>query len=173
VERADENLRSFPVAVPRIENRTYPAESRDCQYITFQLSRQYFAMRSDRVRQILPTTDLRAVKTDAPYLIGTIPSNGRLIPVLDLRDRLALNVRPARPTGSVLVVALDESVPLTAVGFLVDKLSEVVEVRDSEIRGNVIQQRIAGRPYGRPKTLIELDTLLDGSDWEKIRAAGL
>jgi chemotaxis signal transduction protein len=161
------------VAVPRIEKRTYPAESRDCQYITFQLSRQYFAMRSDRVRQILPITDLRAVKSDVPHLIGTIASNGRLIPVLDLRDRLALNVRPARTSGSVLVIALEEPVPLSVVGLLVDKLSEVVEVRDSEIRGNVVQQRVGGRPYGRPKTLVELEMLLEESDWERIRAAGL
>jgi hypothetical protein len=59
------------------------------------------------------------------------------------------------------------------VGLLVDKLSEVVELRDSEFRGNIVQQRIGGRPYGRPKNLVELETLLDPADWESIRAAGL
>lgn len=161
------------MAIPRIENRINNAETRDRQYVTFQLSRQYFAIRSDRVRQILPTTDLRAPAHAAPYLVGTVPSNGRLIPVLDLRDRLAMNVRPARPHGSVLVVSLDESIPLGVVGLVADKLSEVVEVRDRDVRGSIIQQRIGGRPYGRPKTVINLETLLETAEWAQIRAAAL
>ena len=161
------------MSVARTDIRPIKADNRDSQYITFQLSRQYFAIRSDRVRQILPTTDLREPTQPVPYLVGAIPSNGRMIPVVDMRDRLTLNAHPPKNGGSVLVVELDPANQISIVGLLVDKLSEVVVLRPGDIRGSTIHQRVGGRPYGRPKTLVDLDTLLQPAEWERIRTANL
>ncbi len=146
-------------------------QSRAGKYVTFQLSRQYFAIRSDRVRQILPVADVRPAQQSVPFLQGSVAANGRLIPVVDVRDRLAVNVRPFRSTASVLVIALDGNCPLSSVGVIADKLSEVVDFRDSDIRGNTAQQHMQGRAYGRPKTLVELETLLTREDWALLGAS--
>lgn len=145
--------------------------SRAGKYVTFQLSRHYFAIRSECVRQILPLADVRGTTQRAPFLYGAAGTNGRLIPVLDVRERLALNARPPRPNGSVLVIVPDGSCPLMSVGLVVDKLNDVVDIRENEIRGNVAQVRVGGRPYGRPKTVLEVEGLLDPREWEAIRQA--
>lgn len=140
------------------------------KYVTFQLSRQYFAIRSDRVRQILPIGDVRSTTQRIPYMCGSVAANGRLIPVLDVRDRLAANIRPARANGSVLVVSLDERCALGIVGLIADKLSEVVHLKETDIRGSIAQMRIDGRPYGRPKILVEVESLLQPDEWDRVRA---
>lgn len=145
-------------------------DNRAGKYVTFQLSRQYYAIRSDRVKQILPMSDVRQVPQTVPFLAGAVGCNGRLIPVVDLRERLASEVKPPRPSGSVLVVSLNSGCPLTLAGVIADKLSEVVNLKESEIRGNIAQMRIDGRPYGRPKTVIEVESLLQFEEWARIRS---
>lgn len=140
------------------------------RYVTFQLSRQYFAIPSDRVRQILPASDVRTTDDGVPYLYGAIPAYGRLIPVLDVRQRFGLSSRPVRNSACVLVIGLEGNCPVKLVGMMADKLSEVVEFRASEIRGTTAQQRIEGRPYGRPKTVLEPEQLLKPPEWTKLHS---
>lgn len=140
------------------------------KYLTFQLSRQYFAIRSDRVRHIVPATDVSVTPGRLPFVYGSVAANGRLIPVLDVREQLGLNVRPLRSNACVLIVALDGVGPVTLVGLIADKLSEIVDFRMTEIRGTVAQQRIQGRPYGRPKTVLEPNEVLTQSQWAELRS---
>jgi purine-binding chemotaxis protein CheW len=143
------------------------------KYLTFQLSRQYFAIRSDCVRHIVPASDMQVISGGPPYLYGSVGANGRLIPVLDPRERLGLSARPLRANACVVVVGLSPSCALSVVGIVADKLSEVVEFRPAEIRGSTAQQRIQGRPYGRPKTLLEPEDLLSAEEWAEVRSRAL
>ena len=140
------------------------------KYLTFQLSRQYFAIRSECVRHILPAADIRPIPDRLPFLYGSVATNGRLIPVIDIRERLSLHSRTLRSNACVVVVALNPSCPVTIAGVIADKLSEVVDFRRSEIRGATAQQRIQGRPYGRPKTMLEAEDLLTRDQWEQLRS---
>lgn len=139
------------------------------KYLTFQLSRQYFAIRSDCVRHMVPASDTRVVQGGPSHLYGSIGANGRLIPVIDLRERLGLRSRPLPDTACVVMIELSGSCPVSVVGIVADKLSEIIEFRPGEIRGSTAQQRIQGRPYGRPKTLLEPEELLSPMEWSQIR----
>jgi purine-binding chemotaxis protein CheW len=141
--------------------------------LTFQLSRQYFAVRSDRVRQILPASDIREVRDCRPYLQGSIATNGRLVPVVDVRERLAQNAVRLGTDASVLIMSTADNCPLGVIGVIADKLSQVIEFQDSEIRGTTAQRRIDGRPFGRPKTIIELDRLLTAEEWAYLQSVCL
>ena len=143
------------------------------KYITFQLSRQYFAIASDRVRQILPANDIQPANAAVSCLCGAIAANGRLIPVLDVRRKLGLSARPAPKTACVLVLEIDRGGPVKTVGVIADKLSEVVDYRTSEIHGTTVQQRVEGRPYGRPKTLLAPEHLLDPDEWLALKSVVL
>lgn len=150
---------------------TAQVTARAGKYVTFQLSRQYFAIRSDKVRQILPASDVRkSAQLSAPFLFGSVAANGRLIPVIDIRDRLGLPARAARSSTCVIIVTPDGPASVPAVGIIADKLSEVVDFRSTEIRGSTGQLRIQGRPYGRPKTLLEPDELLERDEWVQLRS---
>jgi chemotaxis signal transduction protein len=104
-------------------------------------------------------------------LRGSVGANGRLIPVVDVRDRLTANIQPAPSGASVLILSLDGDCPIGTVGLIVDRLSEVVDLRETDIHGNLVQQHLHGRPYGRPKVLIELETLLTREDWSLVGAS--
>jgi purine-binding chemotaxis protein CheW len=140
------------------------------RYITFQLARQYFAIPTERVRQILPANGIRTTVGQVPYLCGAIPTNGRLIPVLDIRRKLGLSTRPVRPNASVLILGLNGNCPVKMVGMVADKLTEVVEYRATEIHGSTAQQRVEGRPYGRPKTLLAPEELLLPGEWSELQS---
>jgi len=144
--------------------------TRPGRYLTFLLSRRYFAIRSDSVRHIVPASDIRVITGGPAYLCGSVGANGRLVAVLDLREQLGLGPRPLRSTACVVVVGLSAACPVSAVGIVADKLSEVVEFRPGEIRGSKAQQRIQGRPYGRPKTLLDPEELLSASQWSELRS---
>ncbi len=147
---------------------TAEISTRGGKYLTFQLSRQYFAIRSEGVRHILPAADIRVFPGRLPLLYGHVASSGRLIPVVDIRGQLGLDAASVRSGASVLVVGLDLSYPIGLIGLLVDKLSEVVEFRPAEIRGSTAQLRIDGRPYGRPKTVVELEGILSPDFLEQL-----
>ena len=140
------------------------------KYLTFQLSRQYFAIRSSCVRHILPVTDVRVIPDRLPFFYGSVAANGRLIPVLDIREQLQLNTRPLRPTACVVVVALGGNCPVSLAGILADKISELIDFRVIEIRGSIAQQRIQGRPYGRPKTVLDPEDVLTYEQWIEVRS---
>jgi chemotaxis signal transduction protein len=116
---------------------------------------------------------MRSTEERMPCLAGAIGTNGRTIPVLDFRHRLGLNAKTIPTSACVLVIEMASECPMKRVGILADKLSEVVEFRASEIRGSTAQQRIEGRPYGRPKTLLEPEQLLRPGEWTKLRSAVL
>jgi purine-binding chemotaxis protein CheW len=141
------------------------------RYVTFQLSRQYFAIRSDRIRHIVPASDVRVQSDGPPFLYGSVAVNGRLIPVIDLRGQLGLAARCLRPNATALIIALEPTCPVAMAGIIVDKLSEIVEFRAIEIRGATAQLRVQGRPYGRPKTLLDPEQLLDPEEWTRLKTA--
>ncbi len=108
-----------------------------------------------------------------PFLYGCVAAGGRSAPVLNLNEQLGLGSRPPRAGSSVLVISLDVNCPVSLVGLMADRLSEVVEFRNGEIRGTTAQFRIQGRPYGRPKTLLQPEELLTQEQWIQLRAVML
>jgi purine-binding chemotaxis protein CheW len=161
----------LPIRLTQEDRLAIGVQSRAGKYVTFQLSRQYFAIRSDRVRQIVPAKAIRPASGGIPYVRGSVGANGRLIPVVDVRDRVAAMVQPVRAGASVLIVSLDGDCPIGMVGLIVDRLSEVVDLRETDIHGNLAQQHLHGRPYGRPRVLLEPETLLTREDWNLVGAS--
>src|SRR5437899_1120501 len=133
---------------------TVPA--RAGKYVTFQISRQYFAVEAARVRQVAPVRDLVPLEPTLPSVRGALLVRGRKIPVLDIRDRLGLEGRASHAGNSVILLDTGSVSGLAVVGIIADRLTDVLEFRDRDFRDRVIQQRNSGRPYGRPKTLLDI-----------------
>lgn len=134
--------------------------SRAGKYVTFQISRHYFALEANRVRQVTPARDVLPYEHSLECFRGILVVRGRRVPVIDIRERLGLGVAANHPRATVMLVETNGICGLPAIGVLVDKMTDVVEFRDRDFRENVIQQRPNGRPYGRPKTLLQLEGLL-------------
>ena len=130
------------------------------KYVTFQISRHYFAVEASRVRQVAPARGIVPLVHTLTCVRGVLLVRGKKVPVIDIRDRLGLEGRASHPQNSVILLDTGSVSVLPVFGIIADKMTDVIEFRDRDFRDRVIQQRNSGRPYGRPKTLLDVDSLL-------------
>ena len=134
------------------------------RYIVFQLDRQYFAIRAEYVIAVLAAKDVMPSAEENDSVLGVVKVDGRTVPVLDLYERLGLRGPDPAPGSAILALRLNQH----SVAIEVDVLSQVLDVRERDIRNGVIQLRSNGRPYGRPKTLLDVEALFSGTEVDRL-----
>ncbi len=144
--------------------------SRAGKYVTFQISRHYYALEATRVRQVSPSRDILPYDHPLPILRGVLVVRGRRVPIVDIRDRLGIKPGPSRPNAAVLLIEVPGIPGLPMLGFLADKMTDVVDFGERDFRENVIQQRPNGRPYGRPKTLLTVESLFSTEELSELKS---
>lgn len=71
-----------------------------CEYITFKLGEELFAVNVNQVREVLEVSHITRVPTAPAHMRGVVNVRGKAIPVVDLRLRFGL---PRAWTPSELV----------------------------------------------------------------------
>lgn len=104
-----------------------------CQYLTFSLNRETFAVAVAGVKEILDLPPLTKVPQMPPFLAGVINLRGRVVPVVDLR--LKFGMPPAERTRETCVVVLEieQEGELIEMGALVDGVKEVLPLHPEQI----------------------------------------
>jgi chemotaxis-related protein WspB len=74
----------------------------DMLFLLFRLGADRYAIAADRVGEILPMVDIKALPGSPPAIAGLIQYRGRSVPVVDL-NRMALG-RPARSRLSTRIL---------------------------------------------------------------------
>ncbi|WP_257461209.1 chemotaxis protein CheW [Archangium lipolyticum] len=108
-------------------------EERDplVQLCAFFVGPEEYAVDIMRVEEILPPQRLTPIRGAPPFIEGVIHLRGSIIPVVDLRKRLlGGEAPPATPKTRLLVCWLGRR----RVALVVDRVSEVVRMRRSEIK---------------------------------------
>jgi purine-binding chemotaxis protein CheW len=85
---------------------------------------ELFALDVFAVERVLRYTAPRHLPNSAAWLSGVITVGGRLVPVLDLRERLGLPAPAVPESARIVVVTLEDG----AVGLMVDAVHEVTSV---------------------------------------------
>jgi len=108
-------------------------KNQEGKYLTFSLAGEEYGFDILRVREIvglMPITKL----PEAPFFFkGVVNLRGQLIPVIDLRLRFGLAETGYSERTCIIVVELETGKGKKAVGLVVDSVSEVVNVKTSEI----------------------------------------
>lgn len=102
---------------------TAPAATRR-PIVTCEAAGELFALDVFGVERVLRYEPPRHLPNSAAWLPGVIGVGERLVPVLDLRERLGLPAAPAGERARIVVVTLDDG----PVGFIVDAVHEVTAV---------------------------------------------
>lgn len=92
--------------------------------VTCEAAGEHFALDVASVERVLRYAAPRHLPNSAGWLKGVMAVGERLVPVLDLRERLGLAVTTPSERSRVLVLRLDEG----PVGFIVDAVHEVTSV---------------------------------------------
>lgn len=124
------------------------------KYLTFRVARQDFAMHIAFVRSILPVHQMTKVET-RQWICGIAAVSGRDFPVIDLRAKLEIAHGTHGREPFIIVVETPEGL----VGFIADRVSEVVDLRARDFRNGAI------RAHGRPRRVLDPAVIMQPEDW--------
>ncbi|MBL8238426.1 MAG: purine-binding chemotaxis protein CheW [Bryobacterales bacterium] len=141
------------------------------KYLAFWLGREEFAVPVERIREIIPWQEITPVPQAAAYILGVINLRGRVVPVMDLRQRLGMHMLERGARACIVVMQPDKGCARSPIGVVVDGVSEVLQIQRSEVEetaalGNGSMQmgyvnQIA-KNRGKVKLLLEIDSVLAG-----------
>jgi purine-binding chemotaxis protein CheW len=128
---------ALPAAVPAEQEKEEAADTGETalELLTFRLSREEFAFRVSEVEEIVRHQSITRVPSLPDYVLGITSLRGKIIPVIDLKKRLALSdtagaqgaagpERTRREDGKkkILIIAG----PKGLIGVTIDKVMGVV-----------------------------------------------
>jgi purine-binding chemotaxis protein CheW len=135
------------------------------EILAFGLGDEEYGLDIQRIREIIKMREITELPRAPGFLLGIISVRGQVIPVVDLRLRLRLPVRPLGRDARILIVTRDGE----AYGLCVDAVRQVVRMREEDVEpppamlGGAEAEFIAG--IGRPRSdrmliLLHLDAVL-------------
>lgn len=108
------------------------SQAKPGQYLTFMLKGQFYGVPIATVREINRVSDITPVPQTPHFVAGVINLRGKVIPVVNLRQKFELPKVPYdRETCIIVIEGTDGQV-----GMIVDSVSAVVELTDAQIEGS-------------------------------------
>jgi purine-binding chemotaxis protein CheW len=104
-----------------------------CQYMTFKLGDELFAINVSQVREVLEVLQITKVPTAPAYMRGVVNVRGQAIPVVDLRLRFGLPGVADTVNTRVIVMELDIDGETAVIGGVADSVHEVIELEPDNI----------------------------------------
>ncbi|MEO9274061.1 chemotaxis protein CheW [Marinomonas sp. 5E14-1] len=142
------------------------------QWVTFCLEDEIYGVNVMQVKEVLRYSEIAPVPGAPSFVLGIIHLRGTVVTVMDTRQRFGL--APGEITDSTRIMILE--VEGHVIGMLVDAVSEVVYLRQSEIEvspsvGNEESSKfIQGVCHKNDILLIlvDLDKLLSEDEWSEV-----
>jgi purine-binding chemotaxis protein CheW len=104
-----------------------------CQYMTFKLGDESFAINVSQVREVLEVPQITKAPTAPVYMRGVVNVRGQAIPVVDLRLRFGLPSIADTVNTRVIVMELNIDGETAVIGGLADSVHEVIELEPGNI----------------------------------------
>lgn len=144
------------------------------QYVTFRLADETYGINVMQVQEVLRYTEIAPVPGAPSYVLGIINLRGNVVTVIDTRQRFGLMTADITDSTRIVIIEVDQQV----VGIMVDSVSEVVYLRQSEIETtpNVGNEESAKFIQGvcnknnQLLILVELNKLMSDEEWAEVAA---
>jgi purine-binding chemotaxis protein CheW len=107
------------------------AASAEQEYLTFTLGQEHYGVDILKVQEIRGWEPLREMHDVPPYIKGVLDFRGRIIPIVDLRIRFAVEPVEYLPTTVVIVLSRGDG---DMMGVVVDAVSDVLSIRGDAIK---------------------------------------
>ena len=108
---------------------TSKPEAAETQFVVFALAGCEAAVGIRQVREILRVGEITRMPKAPPFLEGIINMRGKIIPVIDLKKRFQMPLLDRTDESRVLIVEIQDQM----IGFLVDKVAEVLKVSAASV----------------------------------------
>jgi purine-binding chemotaxis protein CheW len=146
------------------------------KYLTFHLGTEDYGIEIRFVTEIIGIQKITIIPEMPEYIKGVINLRGKIIPVMDVRMRFHLQQRAYDERTCVVVVNIND----TAVGLVVDTVSEVVDIPPGQIesagglnrgKANAFIQGI-GKIGEDIKIILDVNRLLYDGDLKTLSQTG-
>jgi purine-binding chemotaxis protein CheW len=149
-------------------------EDRAGKYLTFQLDNTEFGIEILSVVEILKMMEITTVPMWPDFAQGTINLRGRVIPVVDLRQKFGLSATEESDETCTIVVELEGD----QIGIMVEAVNEVREITEDNISdppniGGTVESDFIlgmGEAEGNTIILLSLEKILVGGEMMKLRS---
>ena len=139
------------------------SKARAGKYLTFFLSGEEYGLEILKVSEIIGMQSITRVPRTPAFVRGVINLRGKVIPITDLRIKFGMDAS-TEDESCIIVVQLRD----VQTGIVVDKVSEVVALAESEIAdspdfANGVQTDLLlgiGKAGDRVKLLLDIDKVL-------------
>ena len=125
------------------------------QWVTFRLGDEIYGIDVLKVQEVLRITEISPVPGAPDYVLGIINLRGNVVTVVDARNRFSLPPKESDDASRIIVVDAFDKI----IGLLVDNVSEVAYVPDSQIDlapnvGNEDSNKFVAGVYNRDNELL-------------------
>ena len=103
------------------------------QYLTFALGSEMFAVGILNVKEIIEYGNLTEIPMMPAFIRGVINLRGSVVPVIDLAARFGGTSTEVGRRTCIVIVEVHEGDDQHDIGIMVDAVSEVLDIPDSEI----------------------------------------
>lgn len=142
------------------------------QWVTFRLENEIYGVNVMQVKEVLRYSEVAPVPGAPSYVLGIIHLRGTVVTVIDTCQRFGLPSGELTDSTRIMILEVEGHV----IGILVDAVSEVVYLRQSEIEpspnvGNDESSKfIQGVCHKNDILLIlvDLDKLLSEDEWSEV-----
>jgi purine-binding chemotaxis protein CheW len=136
------------------------------EFLSFRLGNDAYAVELARIREIVSSPPVTEVPRSPSDIVGICSVRGLLVTVVDLRQRLGLEVTAATKLSRILLTNTDSG---EVVGLLVDEVRHVIRLSSAEIEvsGSVLGADLSdhvlgvGRPDGDFVVLLDLASMVE------------
>ena len=152
------------------------SRNREGKYLTFSLGREEYGLGILKVKEIIGMMTVTTVPRTPPFMKGVINLRGKVIPVVDLRLKFEMEEVPYTERTCIIVVEIPGPREAVLMGIVVDSVSEVLNIRQSEIENapafgaRLDTEYILGMAKigGGVKILLDIDRVLTSDDLTRI-----
>jgi purine-binding chemotaxis protein CheW len=153
------------------------ADPTDAKFLGFQLGEETYAIEILKVREIIGLLEITPVPKSASHFRGVVNLRGKIVPVLDMRDKFGMPQVEARRENCIITVEIAGPQGPLLVGILVDAVSEVMTVPGHErealpdLGDSQRMDFVLGlaKSKGKVSILLNIDRVLQAADLSSLR----
>jgi len=145
------------------------------KFLTFFLRGEEYGLEILKVQEIIGIMPVTPVPRTPEFICGVINLRGKVIPIVDLRLKFAMESIAHTDETCIIVVQAQG----LQIGIVVDKVSEVLNIAAGDVEAapsfgievNTDYILGIGKSEGRIKLLLDIDRVLAGADLAALTAA--
>jgi purine-binding chemotaxis protein CheW len=122
-----------------VKSRTIGEKTESQKWVAFDVNNEFFAIEALEALEVQKYSEITPVPGTKPYICGLINLRGKVITVIDMRTLFNLERKPVDDRTIIILVEFNEN---EVVGFVVDDVSEIMDV---EIKNIADSPKISGR----------------------------